>query len=72
MKMSDDILMEAVPNASWLVHSPGVIRILGDHADFTGGVVLSAAIDRYVKIAVSPRNDDVVMVHALKRPWGRG
>ena len=38
--------------------APGRIHFLGEHGAPLGGLFLSAAIDRYVKVAVSPRRDN--------------
>jgi galactokinase len=61
----ETILFDKVPNAPWLVTSPGRVNLLGGHVDYNNGVVLPAAIDRYVKMAVNPRDDDQVILHAL-------
>jgi galactokinase len=38
--------------------APGRIHFLGEHGAPFGGLYLSAAIDRYIKVAVSPRRDN--------------
>ena len=38
--------------------APGVIHFLGGHSSPFAGLFLSTAIDRYVQIAISPRNDN--------------
>ena len=40
-----------------VVVAPGRVEILGNHTDYNGGLVLAAAIDRSLAIAVSPRHD---------------
>ena len=45
-----------------VVVSPGRVEILGNHTDYNGGLVLAAAIDRSVAIAVSPRQDGRVEI----------
>jgi galactokinase len=47
-----------------LVRSPGRINIIGDHTDYTGGVVLPMAIDRSVWIAFRPREDRIVRLRS--------
>lgn len=45
-----------------IVLSPGRVNIIGDHTDYNDGFVLPMAIDRYLVMAVSRRNDDMVRV----------
>jgi galactokinase len=40
-----------------VVRAPGRVELLGSHADFNDGLVLSVAVDRYAFIAASPRTD---------------
>jgi len=58
-------LIANLPGAEYLVISPGRINLLGGHVDYNSGVVLPAAIDRYVTMAIKPRNDDRVILRAL-------
>lgn len=48
-----------------LVQAPGRVNLLGEHVDYNDGVVLPAAIDRAVRMAVSPTNDRTVTLCAL-------
>ena len=43
-----------------IVRSPGRINIIGEHVDYNGGFVLPAAIDRYIYVAISKRNDSKI------------
>jgi|GEM_PF-101627 len=45
-------------NAIVIAQAPGRILFLGEQGDFGSGLYLSAAIDRYVKTAVSARKDN--------------
>jgi len=47
-----------------IAQAPGRIHFLGEHGAPLGGLYLSAAIDRYVKVAVSPRRDNSVRFFA--------
>lgn len=40
-----------------LARAPGRIEFIGNHTDYNGGMVLGAAIDRYVAIAAAPTSD---------------
>lgn len=37
--------------------APGRVEFIGNHTDYNGGLVLGAAIDRYVRVAASLRDD---------------
>src|SRR5262245_56555360 len=39
------------------VQAPGRVELLGNHTDYNEGLVLSAAVDRYVFMAAQPRTD---------------
>lgn len=49
-----------------LVRSPGRINLIGEHTDYNEGFVLPAAIDKYVNVACSKRNDDLVSMYAVQ------
>lgn len=54
-------------NASptFLVRAPGRVNLIGEHTDYNDGFVLPLAIDRATWIALRPRPDRQVVVHAL-------
>ena len=37
--------------------APGRLEVLGNHTDYNNGLVMSVAVDKYIFIAASPRND---------------
>jgi len=47
-----------------IAQAPGRIHFLGEHGAPLGGLYLSAAIDRYIKVAVSPRRDNSLRFYA--------
>lgn len=47
-----------------LVKSPGRINIIGEHTDYNGGLVMPAAIDKGVYVAVSKRNDNEIHLYS--------
>jgi len=48
-----------------LVRAPGRVNLIGEHTDYNDGFVLPLAIDRAAWIALRPRSDRRVVVHAL-------
>ena len=40
-----------------VVKAPGRLEVLGNHADYNEGLVMSVSVDRYVSIAAGPRTD---------------
>src|SRR5436190_6781105 len=40
-----------------IVRAPGRLELLGNHTDYNDGLVMSLAVDKYIFIAASPRND---------------
>ncbi len=40
-----------------LTQAPGRLEVLGNHTDYNDGLVMSVAVDKYIFIASSPRND---------------
>jgi galactokinase len=48
-----------------LFRAPGRVNLIGEHTDYNDGFVFPVAIDRDFLMAVSPRNDRLVRIHAL-------
>jgi galactokinase len=48
----------------FVIASPGRINLIGEHVDYNSGFVLPAAIDKYMYVAVSQRNDNQILLHA--------
>jgi galactokinase len=51
-----------------VIRAPGRLEILGNHTDYNLGLVLAAAIDRYIQMAVSPRNDGRIELVSSTHP----
>ena len=47
-----------------IAQAPGRLHLLGEHGDPGGGLYLSAAIDRYIKVAISARRDNSLRFYA--------
>lgn len=47
-----------------LVKSPGRINIIGEHTDYNGGLVMPAAINKAVYVAISKRDDEQIYLYA--------
>ena len=54
-----------LPSATLKVTAPGRVNLLGEHVDYNDGVVLPAAIDRTVKLAIEPGQGNEVHLVAL-------
>jgi galactokinase len=71
MKMKDikdtvfDLHTDRFRSTPLIVRAPGRINIIGEHTDYNGGFVLPAAVDRYVYVAISLRNDDEINLYSM-------
>ena len=54
------------PDGLWA--APGRVNLIGEHVDYSGGLVLPFAIDRRVVAAVRRRDDDLVRVVSTDEP----
>lgn len=48
-----------------ITSAPGKINLMGEYTEFSEGYVLSVAIDRYVEVAVSRRNDNSLRFYSV-------
>lgn len=48
-----------------LFRSPGRINLLGEHIDYNGGIVIPAAINQYIYIALDSREDDEIQLYSV-------
>src|SRR5580700_3480077 len=44
--------------------APGRVNLIGEHTDYAEGFVMPAAIDFATLAAISPRNDEKVVIYA--------
>lgn len=54
-----------------LVEAPGRLELLGNHTDYNQGLVMSLAVDKYIYVAATPRNDAVVELVSSSFPKSR-
>lgn len=52
-------------DATVTVKSPGRINIIGEHTDYNNGFVLPAAIDKYIYVALSERDDQELHLYSV-------
>lgn len=45
--------------------APGRINLIGDHTDYTGGLVLPIAVDRFLAVLAAPRTDARLRVRSV-------
>jgi galactokinase len=45
--------------------SPARVNLMGEHVDYNEGLVLPAAIDRYVTLKAAPTHDDIIRLHSI-------
>lgn len=50
---------------AFIIRAPGRVNLIGEHTDYNDGFVLPMAIDRAICIALRPRRDGRVVVHAV-------
>ena len=48
-----------------LFRAPGRVNLIGEHTDYNDGFVLPMAIDREACVAIAPRADRLVRIHAV-------
>lgn len=52
---------------SVLARAPGRIEVIGNHTDYNGGLVLGAAIDRHIEVAIAPRKDTMLRLKSAQK-----
>jgi galactokinase len=56
------------PAPQYVAQAPGRLELLGNHTDYNAGLVMAIAVDKYVHMAASPRDDDRVRLVAAAFP----
>jgi galactokinase len=47
-----------------IYRAPGRVNLIGEHTGYSDGLVMPAAVDFYVWVAIAPRNDRKLLVHS--------
>jgi len=60
-------LNKAIPHSKEVIYAraPGRINIIGEHTDYNNGLVLPAAINKYMYLVCVPNDQRKILVHAL-------
>src|SRR3954468_16475132 len=54
-----------------VVEAPGRLELLGNHTDYNRGLVMSIAVDKYIYVAATPRNDGIIELVSTTFPDSR-
>src|ERR1051325_1281721 len=54
-----------------VVEAPGRLELLGNHTDYNRGLVMALAVDKYIYVAATPRNDGIVELVSSSFPKSR-
>jgi len=64
-KLSEIFQQQFNSSPTYFVQAPGRVNLIGEHTDYNDGFVLPMAIDRYIWLALSPREDRQVQIYSL-------
>ena len=48
-----------------VIQAPGRINLLGEHLDYNQGIVLPAAINRFIEFEFTENANDAILIEAL-------
>ena len=54
-----------------VVKAPGRLELLGNHTDYNRGLVMSLAVDKYIYMATTSRNDGIIELVSTSFPGAR-
>jgi len=54
-----------------IVEAPGRLELLGNHTDYNQGLVMSLAVDKYIYVAATPRDDAMIELVSSSFPDSR-
>ena len=54
-----------------VVEAPGRLELLGNHTDYNRGLVMSLAVDKYIYMATTSRNDGIIELVSTSFPGAR-
>lgn len=64
-RLVDEFRERFVAAPEYIARAPGRVNIIGEHTDYSEGLVMPAAIDRDVAVAFCPIEEPCVRIHAL-------
>ncbi len=56
----------------WIVAAPGRVNLIGDHTDYSGGLAMPFAIERYTILCAAPAEDGAGSINAVSASEGAG
>src|SRR5690606_13762401 len=60
----EEIFQSKFGSSPKLFSAPGRINLIGEHTDYNNGLVLPAAINKYILLAIAKRNDQEIHIYS--------